>query len=144
MSAHPRFIRDPGSHPDEEDPMDEQYGFGVDDLPWIYRDQFVYYGQLAHSLADPHDWPQFRQELLDALTSAFVLDSGGVARGSLTDSQRRALAVLDELRRIHDPATDWPAFFDALWARRHAIKVDLPEDPVGLEAAPSGQHPSDT
>ena len=105
--------------------MFDRPGIGLDDLPWIHRDQYVHYVELAHALSNPHDWPLLRRDLLDALTAAF-----GLSRGSDTDRlaprQRRALKVLDEIRDQHDPATDWPVFLDALWQRRHAIRPDLP------------------
>jgi hypothetical protein len=97
--------------------MFDRPGIGVEDLAWIHRDQFVHSVQLAHGLGDPANWPQFREDLRRALTAAFGLDA---------PSQPRALEVVDEVRRRHDPATDWPAFFDTLWNRRHAIRPDLP------------------
>jgi hypothetical protein len=97
--------------------MFDRPGIGVDDLAWIHRDQFVHYIQLAHALSDPGNWSRFRHDLRRALTAAFGLDNNA-ARG--------LLAVLDEIRRHHDPATDWPGFFDTLWNRRHAIRPDLP------------------
>jgi hypothetical protein len=103
--------------------MFDRPGIGVDDLAWIHRDQYVHYVQLAHTLGDPGNWPRFREDLRRALTAAFGLDNN--AAGRRVPSQRRALEVLDEIRRHHDPATDWPAFFDTLWSRRHAIRPDL-------------------
>jgi hypothetical protein len=109
--------------------MFEQSGIGVDDLAWIHRDQFVHYVELAHASSDPGSWPRFRKDLMRALTAAFGLHAGDT-HGGLTSSQRRALDVLDEIRPHHDPETDWPAFFDALWSRRHAIRPDLPDPPL--------------
>ena len=106
--------------------MFDRPGIGLDDLPWIHRDQYVHYVELAHALSNPHDWPQLRRDLLDALTAAFGLGRGDSNGYAFTSQQRRALVVLDEIRGQHDPATDWPAFFDALWQRRHAIRPDLP------------------
>ncbi|HEX2029175.1 MAG TPA: hypothetical protein VHF25_14370 [Nitriliruptorales bacterium] len=105
--------------------MFDRPGIGIDDLPWIHRDQFVHYVELAHALSDPHDWPQLREGLLRALTAAFGLDAGNRNGHRLTTSQRRALELLDEIRCHHDPAADWSAFFDTLWARRHAIRPDI-------------------
>lgn len=105
--------------------MFDRSGIDVDDLAWIHRDQFVHYLQLAHALGDPGDWPRFRADLLRALTAAFGLNADNAA-GELVPTQRRASEVLDEIRHHHDPATDWPAFLDALWDRRHAIRPDLP------------------
>jgi hypothetical protein len=105
--------------------MFHQPGITIDDLAWIHRDQFVHYLQLAHALGDPHDWPQLRQDLLRALTAAFGLDASIGHGDQPSPRQRRALELLDEVRREHDPATDWPAFFDTLWSRRDAIRPDL-------------------
>ena len=111
--------------------MFEQTGIGLDDLPWIQRDQYVYYLEMARALTvDPHDWPQLRADLLRALTAAFGLDHPDHGCGSspvatLTGRQRRAAALLDDIRTRHDPATDWPAFFDDLWNRRHHLRPDL-------------------
>jgi hypothetical protein len=104
--------------------MFDQPGIGVEDLAWIHRDQFVHYLQLAHALGDPGDWPRFRQDLLRALTAAFGPDVD--MRNGPTPRQHRALHVIDQIHRQHDPATNWPAFFDVLWSRRHAIRADLP------------------
>jgi hypothetical protein len=123
--------------------MVEPHGIGVDDLPWIYHDQFVHYVQLAHDLGDPHDWPGLRQDLLEALTAAFGLDDPGDCRGLLTPSQRRALAVLDVVRRLHHPAVDWLAFRDALWQRRQTIRPDLPPTGPGT-LRPQGPTASST
>jgi hypothetical protein len=92
---------------------------------WIHRDQFVHYIQLAHALGDPGDWSRFREDLMRALTAAFGLDAE-YATGQLTPRQRNALEVLDKVWADHDPTTDWPAFFNTLWNRRHAIRPDLP------------------
>ena len=106
--------------------MFDRPGIGLDDLPWIHRDQYVHYVELAHALSVPHDWPQLRRDLFDSLTAAFGLGRSDRNGHPFTSQQRRALAVLDEIRSQHDPATDWPAFFDALWQRRHTIRPDLP------------------
>ena len=101
-------------------------GITIDDLPWIHRDQFVHYLQLAHAFSDPSDWPRFRDDLLQALTAAFGLDAGHADGERPTPAQRRALDVLDEIRPQHDPTAQWPAFFDTLWSRRQVIRPDLP------------------
>jgi hypothetical protein len=106
--------------------MFDRPGIGLDDLPWIHRDQYVHYVELAHALSNPHDWPLLRRDLLDSLTAAFGLGRCDGNGDAFTSQQRRALEVLHEIRGQHDPATDWPAFFDALWQRRHAIRPDLP------------------
>ena len=100
-------------------------GISVDDLPWIHREEFVHYVELAYALGDPGDWPHLRTDLLRALTAAFGLDGDAMASGGLTHRQQRALGLLDDVRRQHDPASNWPAFFDTLWSRRHAIRADL-------------------
>jgi hypothetical protein len=100
-------------------------GIGLRDLPWIHRDQYVHYVELAHALSTPHDWPLLRRDLLNALSAAFGLGRGDGNAHRFTARQHRALEVLDEIRCQHDPATDWPAFFNALWKRRHAIRPDL-------------------
>lgn len=105
--------------------MFDRPGIGLDDLAWIHRDQYVHYVELAHALSNPHEWPLLRRDLLDALTAAFGLGCDDGNGHPFTSRQRRALVVLDEIRGQHDPATDWPAFFDALWERRHAIRPDL-------------------
>ena len=104
--------------------MFDQPGIGVEDLAWIHRDQFVHYVQMAHALGDPRDWPRFRHDLLRALTAAFGLDAS--TGDEFTSRQRRAHQVLDEIHRQHDPAVDWPIFFEDLWTRRHDIRADLP------------------
>lgn len=105
--------------------MLDRPGIAMDDLAWIHRDEFVHYIELAHGLSEPHDWPRLREGLLRALTAAFGLDAGNVHDTQFASPQRRALDVLDDIRRHHNPSTDWPAFFDALWSRRHAIRTDL-------------------
>ena len=106
--------------------MFDRPGIGLDDLAWIHRDQYVHYVELAHILSTAHDWPLLRQDLLDALTAAFGRGPSDANGHPYTSRQRRALEVLDEIRGQHDPATDWPDFFDVLWQRRHAIRPDLP------------------
>ncbi len=106
--------------------MFDQPGIGVEDLPWIHRDQFVHYVELAHALGDPDDWSRFREDLLGALTAAFGLDARGVNGDRSTPPEHQALQVLEQVRCQHDPAIDWPAFSELLWSRRHAIRPDLP------------------
>ena len=118
--------------------MFEQPGIGVEDLAWIHRDQFVHYVQLAHALGDPRDWPRFREDLMRALTAVFGLTAANT-NGALPPRQRRALEILDEIRPHHHPATDWPAFFDTLWNRRHAIRPDLPEQPLATVHGRTGK-----
>ena len=106
--------------------MFDRPGIGIEDLPWIHRDQFVHYIQVAHALSNPHDWPRLREDLMQALTAAFGLDAGSTSGERLTPPPQRALDVLDDIRVHHNPAREWPAFFDMLWTRRHAIRPDLP------------------
>lgn len=104
--------------------MFDRSGIGVEDLVWIHRDQFVHYVLMAYALGDPTDWSRLRHDLLRALTAAFGLGDG--AGDALTPRQQRALQLLDEIRGQHDPAFDWPTFFEVLWSRRHVIRTDLP------------------
>ena len=106
--------------------MLSQPGIGLEDLPWIHRDQFVHYVELAHALSDPDDWARFRDDLVRGLIAAFGLDAQGVDGHQLTPLKHHALLVLDQVRHQHDPVTAWPAFFELLWSRRHAIRPDLP------------------
>ena len=104
----------------------DQPGISIRDLDWIHRDQFVHYVELAHALGDPSDWAGFREDLLRAVAAAFGLaadDSNGEGH---TQTSGHALQIIDQAREEHDPATDWPGFFDLLWSRRHAIRPDLP------------------
>jgi hypothetical protein len=101
-------------------------GIGIEDLPWIYRDEFVHYVELAHTLGDPRDWPRFRQDLARALTAAFGLATGPLDGQRHSPAMDQVLEVLDEVCRQHDPASAWSAFFEQLWSRRHAIRPDLP------------------
>lgn len=112
--------------------MFDRPGIGVEDLPWIHRDQFVHYLELTRAVSDPYDWPRLRDDLLQALTAAFGLDACNANGERLTPSQQLALHLIDEIRTHHDPATDWPAFFDTLWTRRRSIRPDLPEPPFAM------------
>ena len=105
--------------------MFDSPGISVDDLPWIQREEFVHYVELAYALGQPADWPRLRADLLAALTAAFGLDGGAMGPCGLTHGQQCALRVLDDVRRLHNPASSWPAFFESLWRQRHAIRPDL-------------------
>lgn len=116
--------------------MFDKRGIGPEDLAWIHRDQFVHYVGQARALNDPHDWPQLRRALLKALTAAFLLAPLHPLRDGelsmytdgpppLTTGQQRTLELLDDLRPHHDPAADWPTFFDALWEHRHRLRPDF-------------------
>lgn len=106
--------------------MFSQPGIGIEDLPWIHRDQFVHYIELAHALGDPDDWSCFRDDLLRALTAAFGLDARSANGDRVTTHGHHALEVLEQVRCEHDPATQWVRFSEMLWSRRHAIRPDLP------------------
>jgi hypothetical protein len=106
--------------------MFSQPGIGIEDLPWIHRDQFVHYVELAYALGDPDDWSCFRDDLLRALTAAFGLEPGDVNGDRLTTHEHHVLEVLEQIRCRHDPASDWLGFSELLWSRRHAIRPDLP------------------
>lgn len=105
--------------------MFDRPGIGVEDLPWIQRDQFVHYMHLAHARADGQSWPQLRQDLMRGLAAAFGLDAGHAHGDQYTAWEGGVLELLDKVRHQHDPATEWPAFFDTLWSRRHNIRPDL-------------------
>jgi hypothetical protein len=106
--------------------MFSQPGIGIEDLPWIHRDQFVHYVELARALGDLHNWSCFRGDLLRALTAAFGLDPGNVNGDRLRTHEHHVLEVLEGVRCKHDPSTDWLGFSELLWSRRHAIRPDLP------------------
>lgn len=91
-------------------------GIGVEDLAWIHRDQFVHYLAGARATNDPCVWSGFRLAVGDALAAAFGLDDNEVAA---------ALAVVDQVHRLRDAASEWHEFLDELWRRRRAIRVDL-------------------
>lgn len=95
--------------------MFDQPGIGIEDIAWIQRDQFVYYVEMERALNDATDWPRFRDGLLQALQAAFGLNI----------DPRQVTDLLERLRSCHDPVTDWPAFFDALWDNRAEIRADL-------------------
>lgn len=102
-------------------------GIGQDDLPWVHRDEFVHYLELAHALGDPRAWPAFRQELLEALDAAFGLDAAAtsVADDPGTSWRERGRDILERIRLDHDPALEWAPFSDALWNARRELRPDL-------------------
>lgn len=117
--------------------MDSQDGVGaaevVEAAVWgtpafIERDQFLYFVTLAHELADPTDWPTFRNELVAALTAAWGLDTRWTdldttaQQAEVDQRRRRAFVLVDEIRADHDPSGDWPRFFDALWDARGRLR----------------------
>ena len=107
-----------------------QVGIGLEDLEEIDRCQFVYYVTMERTLSDPDDWPRFRADLLEALASAFALDAVCVNNDPAVERERncqrraRALELLDDVRRRHDPTRDWTGFFDALWEGRGPLLED--------------------
>jgi hypothetical protein len=98
---------------------------------FVERDQFVYFVTMAHELADPTDWPAFRDELVAALNAAWGLDTVWVELAPRAQARRTAerfqwaYALVDAVRRRHDPSTDWDGFFDALWAGRGPLREGL-------------------
>ena len=105
----------------------------------VTREQYVHFVTLAYEGGDAAYWSGFRLKLLAALNAAWGLDTRwGHRTGAQNDwvtaqRHRRTLDVLDALRATIDPAEDWPAFFDALWQARAAIRADVtpPEQPAG-------------
>lgn len=93
-------------------------GIGVEDLAWIHRDQFLHYLTVTRTTGDPTDWPRFRDAVVEALEAAFGLapEEAGPAG---------AFAVVEGVRRTHDPANDWEGFLDELWRQRRSIRPDL-------------------
>lgn len=95
---------------------------------FVERDQFVYFVTMARHLADPSDWPSFRDELVASLNAAWGLDTVWLELGPQVQRRRtsqrleRAYAVVDTVRTVHDPLTDWDGFFDALWSARGPLR----------------------
>lgn len=96
--------------------MFSEHGVGTEDLPWIERDQFVYYVEMERQLGDPSDWPSFREGVISALEAAFGWEPTGDG-----DVLARRLDVLDVVRGAHDPVAEWDAFFEALWRARGSL-----------------------
>ncbi len=56
---------------------DELRGIGLEDLPTIYREGYLYSIEIARARHDPTtDWEGFREYLWDALIRVFGLDAG--------------------------------------------------------------------
>lgn len=56
---------------------DEPRGIGLEDLPAIYREGYLYSIEMARAQHDPAtDWEGFREYLWDALIRVFGLDAG--------------------------------------------------------------------
>ncbi len=56
---------------------DELRGIGLEDLPAIYREGYLYSIEIARAQHDPTtDWEGFREYLWDALIRVFALDAG--------------------------------------------------------------------
>ena len=105
---------------------------GSDELfAFVERDQYVYFVTMAHELGVPARWPDFRDRLVAALNAAWGLDSVWVHHSREAQQRRtaerfrRAYAIVDQVRAGHDPATDWDAFFDALWDARGPLREDV-------------------
>ena len=103
-------------------PMNHHPGIGVDDLPWIHREQFVHYLTVARSTDDATDWLTFRHVLLEALAAALGLDD--------EEARLRGAEVLDSARRDYDPAARWSEFMEAIWAKHHELRPDISWPPV--------------
>lgn len=107
------------------DDDDDAAVFGT--AAFVERDQFVYFVTLARELYDPADWPGFRGELVAALNAAWGLDTiwsdlpAGVQRQRTETRLQRALELVDEVRRLHDPLSDWDRYAAALWDARHHL-----------------------
>lgn len=108
--------------------MKDHPGIGVDDLPWIHREQFVHYLTVARSTDDATDWPNFRPAILEALAAAFGLDAEEVRLRGVTE-------VLDAASRDYDPAARWSEFMEAVWAERHVLRPDIAWPLVPLRTA---------
>ena len=93
-------------------------GIGVEDLAWIHRDQFLHYLTVTRATSDPTDWPRFRDAVVEALEASFGLAPEETGPAG-------ALSVVEDVRRTHDPATDWQGFLDELWRQRRSIRPDL-------------------
>jgi len=102
-------------------------GIDVDDLPWIERDQFVYFMEMEHHLNDPGDWPRFREGLVAALATAFGWDPSHALDDARHDDE--VLVLLEAARQVADPAVNWNGFVDEVWSGTRAIG----------KAAPSGR-----
>jgi hypothetical protein len=102
--------------------MFEDGGMGMEEYEWILRDEYVHYMELARALGDPTDWPAFRLDLLRAINAAFNLGHPATVRNGLNAPQQRAAEHLELVRVDHDPALNWCAFSDAVWAGRGSIK----------------------
>lgn len=109
-------------------PMNHHPGIGVDDLPWIHREQFVHYLTVARSTDDATDWLTFRHVLLEALAAALGLDDEEARL-------RGAAEVVDAARRDYDPAARWSEFMEAVWAKRHVLRPDITWPVVSLRTA---------
>ena len=103
--------------------MNDHPGIGVNDLPWIHREQFVHYLTVARSTEDATDWPTFRHVVLEALAAALGLDDEEARL-------RGAAEVVDAARRDYDPAARWSEFMEAVWAERHVLRPDISWPPV--------------
>jgi hypothetical protein len=76
-------------------------------------------------VTDPSDWPAFRRAIYGGLEAALGLPppppTGRYADPRATpgpERQRRALALLDEIRNRFGPAVNWLGFAFTLWDRR--------------------------
>lgn len=102
--------------------MFEVPGIDAGDVAWIERDQFIYFTEVERGLSDPNEWPRFKRDLARALTIALALPAmeSNDDRGSSGVSPTVA-AVLERVRRRHDPAVEWELFQDRLWQNRRSL-----------------------
>ena len=112
-------------------------GHGVPDhavvgtASWVAREQFVYFVTMERELGTPADWPVFRDGLVAALTAAFGLDTIWGDLPAAAQHRRVALRLaaayelVDAVRAVHDPVTDWEGFFAALWEGRDRLQAAI-------------------
>ena len=106
-----------------------EHGVGPEEIGWIQREQFAYFLEAERRITDPADWRTFRLRLVVALTASWGLDTRYPAHllrhELLSIPQRRALHLLDHIHLHRNPVSDWTAFREALWTRRHELRHDL-------------------
>jgi hypothetical protein len=104
-------------------------GIRLDELPAIERDAFLHYVTITRRCGHVAMWPVFRDELVDALTAAFGLDSRWLDRdhaaetARIAERRRRAFALVDEVAARFDPEDQWSEFREALWDGRSPLMI---------------------
>lgn len=102
--------------------MFEVPGIDADDVAWIERDQFIYFTEVERELSDPNDWPRFKHDLARALTTALALPPMESDDDTGASGIRPPVsALLDRIRRRHDPTFEWERFQDRLWQERGSL-----------------------